>query len=645
VADADVARDALNQARQWVFENVDFDVTNVEVSGEYLIVDLRVTGPLGKVWFDDRIRTLRPPLRTPDGTFTTTTLYRRANGQELYLSAAEFNALTSAQRRALTASSTTWARPNYVLAPRLAMLRDLWHTAKVVTKDWTVPHIMRLPDGTLLGDTLTAFGVEDGYLQSSNTSIATARAGSGVTATLTNPNNVNLQPAGGSTFRFRMSFMAFDTSSLTSGATISAAVLSLAGTGNNEVDADNYNLEAKFHDYGSGDPATGDWFNVSTTGWTGKTTLGTFDTSSWNGTADAYNAFSDSGNGDGSVSKTGTTRVVVGFSGFPASTPTGDNLVLFRSSEQASTTSDPKLVITYTVGTPVTGTLASTLQRALFTGTGTQAQSGSIASTLQRATASLTGTQAQSGTVASTMQRATFSATGVMHPSGAIASTLRAATFAAEGTSVAPEITGTMAATLTRATASFTGVMEPSGAIASTLQPALFTATGTQAQSGSIASTLQAATFAATGLHSQTGAIISTLQRALFSATGVMHPTGAISSTMQAALFTASGTAGFEGAIAATLQPATAVFTGVMQPSGIIAVTLLPATFTALGTQAITGTMAATLQYVLFEGIGAIPIVLLLNARYAPLEAANARYGPLADHLARYGVRVKAVPV
>jgi hypothetical protein len=55
--------------------------------------------------------------------------------------------------------------------------------------------------------------------------------------------------------------------------------------------------------------------------------------------------------------------------------------------------------------------------------------------------------------------------------------------------------------------------------------------------------------------------------------------------------------------------------------------------------------MAATLQYVLFEGIGAIPIVLLLNARYAPLEAANARYGPLADHLARYGVRVKAVPV
>jgi hypothetical protein len=66
----------------------------------------------------------------------------------------------------------------------------------------------------------------------------------------------------------------------------------------------------------------------------------------------------------------------------------------------------------------VTGSIASSLQRALFTATGTHTSetSGAIASILQAATFSGTGAHPYIGSMASTMQAATFSGTGLYTP-------------------------------------------------------------------------------------------------------------------------------------------------------------------------------------------------------------------------------------
>lgn len=347
MADSDMALAALNQARQWALENVDFDVSNVEVDGEYLIVDFRVTGPGGKVWFDDRNRIRKPRLWVPDGTTTPTSEYVRPNGDMVFLSSAQFQALTRTQQRALTATGRTWDRPNFQFAPRLAILRDLLHTAKLYTKDWSEPWVMRDAEGNLLGDILTVFSDFDARLTSGNSNIATARAGSSVAVVTTSPQLSGSEIVGASTQRFYMGHLAFDTSGLGPGATISGAVISLSGTGTAETDDDNATLEARFRDTAGADPTTSEWFNISTTGWTGKTLLGTLDITTWNQTSGAYNNLADAGN-YGDYNLTGYTRIVIGNSLFPTGTPTGDNYVEYNASEAAGTTSDPKLVITFT---------------------------------------------------------------------------------------------------------------------------------------------------------------------------------------------------------------------------------------------------------------------------------------------------------
>lgn len=365
MADSDTALAALNQARQWALENVDFDVSNVEVDGDYLIVDFRVTGPGGKVWFDDRNRILHPRLWTEDGTTTPTTQYRRPSGETLFLSQAQFDALTRLQQRALTPTGKTWDKPNFQFAPRLALLKDLLHTAKLVTKDWTVPHVMRDADGNLLGDTLTVFSQDDGNVNSSNANIATARAGSGLSANVASASSDIQSSFAFSLYIFGMGFIAFDTSALGATATITGAIVSLAGDGNAESNANSPTIQIKFKDYGAGNPTTADWFNITTTGWTGLVDVGGLALGSWNQTSGAYNAFSDAGN-YGSISKTGVTRMVIGTSLFPTGTPTGTNEFFPRFSEQTGTTADPKLVITYTAS--VAHTMA-----ASFAGVGAMA--------------------------------------------------------------------------------------------------------------------------------------------------------------------------------------------------------------------------------------------------------------------------------
>jgi hypothetical protein len=221
-----------------------------------------------------------------------------------------------------------------------------------------------------------------------------------------------------------------------------------------------------------------------------------------------------------------------------------------------------------------TGTIASTLAKALFTGTGSHGQAGSIASTLQAATASLTGAQEQSGTWSSTMQAATFTASGSQDGG----------------------VEGTLGATLTKATASLTGEQSQTGTWASELQKALFSGTAAQNMTGTWSSTLQPLTFSATGTNAQTGSIASELQEPTFAATGVMHPAGIMGAVLEELQFNGTATHAQSGEMAVSLQALTAAMTATQTQSGSIVATLQSALFNATGTQIYTGTLAATLQ-------------------------------------------------
>lgn len=299
---------------------------------------------------DDRWLFCNPPTMAGNGTFTTYQSYKSsvAGVDRQALTAAEFAALSTLQKSRLTPVGSTFQRENMAVNPLAALRLSLEDTVRQVTKDFTRPHLMRNPDGTFKGDTLTAFAIEDGKIRTTNSNIATSRAGSGLT---TDVSGVYLFSTSFVTpnYIFSMGCEAFDTSALTGFATISACVLSLAGTGTVELNPDGLTAQARFHDYGTGDPTTGDWFNITTTGWTDKPLVGTLAFSSWNETSAAYNAFSDSGNAEANVNKLGMTRVVIGTDMFPTGTPSDDNGIEINSSDAAGTTSDPKLVLTYTI--------------------------------------------------------------------------------------------------------------------------------------------------------------------------------------------------------------------------------------------------------------------------------------------------------
>ena len=459
------------------------------------------------------------------------------------------------------------------------------------TRNFTGTRLERNADGTFRGDTLVVFATEDGYVSSNNASITSARSGSNLTVTTTSPNRVQATLAA-SVYYFRTAYMAFDTSALGAGATITASVLSLAGNGTAETNADSISMLAQYYDYGAGDPATGDWINL-TTSWAGLVDVGSFTVSGWDQTSNAYNAFSDSGNYS-SIAKAGITRIVVGTSLHPSGTPTGNNQVEFHASEAAGTTGDPKLTIQYTPPAP-SGTIAATLQKALFSGTGVQTQTGTIAATLQKATAAFTSTQTQSGTAAATM---------------------RAATFAGSGTQTAGP-TGTISSVMQRATASLTGSMVPTGAILAAMKTALFSGTA---------------------LHSQTGAFAATLQKALFSGAGAQTQTGIITAALQRSTFAAIGSHAQVGAIVAIMRFATLSGVGEQLIFGGITSAFRPLLFTGSGTHAQIGTISATLQSLVFAAVGQHITTTDGQARFVPISLGGGRFAAVAVGNGRYSV-------
>lgn len=219
---------------------------------------------------------------------------------------------------------------------------------------------------------------------------------------------------------------------------------------------------------------------------------------------------------------------------------------------------------------------------------------GTIASTLQKATSSFTGSHKQTGTIAATAAKATSSFTGVMNPSGSFASIMRKSTAAFFGTQTQ---TGSIASILTKTTSAFSGSVGSGvlGSITSTLQRATSAWTGLQKQTGTITSTLQKATASLTGVMNPSGTIASRITKATASFTGTQTITGTIASTLTKATSSFTGTKSYLGTIASIMTKATSSFTGTHKQTGVIASSMRVLTSAWTGAQPFTGTFASIL--------------------------------------------------
>lgn len=508
--------------------------------------------------------------------------------------------------------------PTKALRPLEALRIQLLDTVRAATGDFRNQRLERNADGTFKGDTLSVrSSTADGVIESGpSPAFGSVLSGTSLDVDTTEASDNSVVWMRVSTnYTAREIFLTFDTASL-SGADVSAAALTLYGTGQAEQNANSFNLEARALTWGP-TLTTGDWKDESAL--SGATLCASMAVSAWNQTNNAANALTSQSGFPGAINVAGgSTDLVLCLSGMSAGNPpSGINVITTYLADQSGTSSDPLLVVTYEPGAN-DGTVAATLQEALFSGTGAQTQTGTITATLQAATASITGAQVQSGSVSATMQAASFSGTGEQE---------------------LDEATGTMAGTLRPATASLVGFMEPSGTVAATLQAALFTGEGEQAQTGAVAAVLQAATSAATGEHAQSGALAAALQAALFAGTAAQTQSGSVAATLQPATVAVVGVMEPSGAIVVTMQPS--LFTGAATQAqiGTLAPELRPLLFTGAGTQTQTGSIAAVLEKLLFTANGLIPVIYLVgDARFAPFATSNARFAISEALIARYAI-------
>lgn len=324
--------------------------------------------------------------------------------------------------------------------PRKDVFGQIKDTVWASTKGFTKKHIKRVGDSNLFtGDTLSVrAGTGDGFLDSSDSSTwSVIQAGNtllvdtstGLPATpLLSASNL------GGDYNIRVYYAAFDTSSIADTATIDDYTFTMYGTGTAEQNTNTTTLECRAKTFGT--LTTADWVDFTTAAnWTGLPLMASMAVSTWNQTDGAANALTSQG-AESSINLTGSTEVAFALARAYGAEPTGANRISSYTADNTGTSSDPLLVVNYTVVTTFTGTMAGTLQEPTFSGTGAQAQSGTIAGTLQKALFSGVGGQGDFiGSIASILQAATFSGSGSqLMASGTIAATMRAATFSGNGT-------------------------------------------------------------------------------------------------------------------------------------------------------------------------------------------------------------------
>lgn len=404
--------------------------------------------------------------------------------------------------------------------------------------------------------TLTVYGdLADAYIETASTTYSLAQDGTGAAVVTANPLRVG-QALAGSTYIVYESFFGFDTSSLGASASISAVVLSLYVTSDMDATANTYRVRA--YDWGAA-VATGDWVNDENV--SAQTLCATHNQ---NFTASAYNDFTESGTDfQTSVNKTGTTNLFAHTSRFEAGTaPFANEYVDFQRADNAGTTQDPKLVVTYTSGSTGTGALA--LPFLSVSGTGVKSYPGTGALSLPFLSVAGTGTQTIAATAAISLPFLSVAGSGLMQPSGTGALSLPFLSVSGTGVKSYP---GTAALTLPWLTVSGTGV------------------------SG----------------YAATAAIV--LPFLSVSGTGVMQPSGTGALTLPFLVVSGTGTQTIAGTGALTLPWLSLAATGVMQPSGTGALTLPFLVVAGTGTQTISGTGALVLPFLVFAGSGSLPSV------------------------------------
>lgn len=139
----------------------------------------------------------------------------------------------------------------------------------------------------------------------------------------------------------RRSVYNFDTSSLTSAATISSAVFSIAGQGSAPSNTDSTTIDVvQATPSATNDIATSDFPNV------GTTVYATMNSSSWVATSGVFNDFTLSASGRSNISKTGVSSFGLRLGRDTTNTaPTGANDLASFYADNGSNL--PKLVVTY----------------------------------------------------------------------------------------------------------------------------------------------------------------------------------------------------------------------------------------------------------------------------------------------------------
>lgn len=299
------------------------------------------------------------------------------------------------------------------------------------------------PQGWRTKGTVDVFfaSTADASLQSSSTSYATARAGTGTLiagADTSSTGRVGQDLVGSDYYCFEY-LISFDTSSIDDAALITDVELALNGS--NDQSATDFVIQARLHDWGAS-VTTADW--VAGADLSSKTLLATWNTS---GYSVDYNTFTSETAFLSNVSLTGTTYILLcSKEQTDNSAPTGREYVDFNSANTSGTSQDPKLTVTYSPVASAAGT--ATLPRLAAAGSAHMDLTGTGAVTMPRLTASagIGFIDAVGGGAEATLPQLTASGTGLMQPE-------------AEGAGIY----------LPRLTASATGVMQPKATGAATL--------------------------------------------------------------------------------------------------------------------------------------------------------------------------------
>jgi len=155
----------------------------------------------------------------------------------------------------------------------------------------------------------------------------------------------------GGTYYISRGFFLFDTSALPTGPNISSAVLSIYDSNNDTRNADTTAVHIVASTPASNTDLVDEDFDQ-----VGSTSFASIALSSWVNTG-AYNAFTLNASGISAISDSGISKYGARIArDLDNSAPTGDNLTQCNFADQTGTTSDPKLVVTYTEASLTSGT-------------------------------------------------------------------------------------------------------------------------------------------------------------------------------------------------------------------------------------------------------------------------------------------------